>query len=543
MKILFTSVGRRVELIQTFRDAARRKGMALEICGGDMSLTAPAAAFCDRQFALPAIRSDAYVPTLLELCRQEGIDALIPTIDTDLLLLAQHKAAFAAVGTRVVVSDPDLITRCRDKRLTYGGFAKAGLCAPRPVDDIKDWQGDFPAFIKPRDGSSSVNAFRVQSRAELEDAARRVPDYIVQPFVEGTEYTVDVLCDWEGKPLLITPRVRSGVRAGEVIKTEICRDAVITEEVQRLVAAVRPVGPITVQLIRRASDGRNYYIEINPRFGGGAPLSAKAGADSAALLLDLLQGESVAPALDAARPGEIYSRYEQSTRFIPRDGAMRGIRGVIFDMDDTLYPEKSYVRSGYRAVAACLGEPAVEQELWEHFLNQRAAIDSVLTARGLMSRKAECVRAYRSHFPDIRLFDEMAALIADLKKQGIRVGLITDGRPEGQRNKIAALGLDALMDDVIVTDELGGIAFRKPNDIAFRMMQCKWGIPFEQLVYVGDNAAKDFLAPRCLGMYSIWFKNADSVHPVVETGVSVDAVATDVASVARLVRDAVSEKQ
>ena len=99
------------------------------------------------------------------------------------------------------------------------------------------------------------------------------------------------------------------------------------------------------------------------------------------------------------------------------------------------------------------------------------------------------------------------------------------------------------MDDVIVTDELGGIAFRKPCDIAFRIMQCKWGIPFEQLVYVGDNAAKDFLAPRCLGMYTVWFKNADGVHPVVDVGVSVNAMATDVVSVAEIVRNAVKNEQ
>ena len=96
--------------------------------------------------------------------------------------------------------------------------------------------------------------------------------------------------------------------------------------------------------------------------------------------------------------------------------------------------------------------------------------------------------------------------------QGIKVGIITDGRSIGQRKKISALGLDELFDEIIITDELGGVQFRKPNDIAFRIMQCRWGIPFERIVYVGDNAEKDAFAPLQLGMKYIWFQNGDGLY-------------------------------
>lgn len=102
--------------------------------------------------------------------------------------------------------------------------------------------------------------------------------------------------------------------------------------------------------------------------------------------------------------------------------------------------------------------------------------------------------------PEIELYDGVRNLILSLKKTGIKVGIITDGSPEGQLNKIIALGLDDLVDDIIITDELGGTQFRKSNDIAFRIMQNRWRTPFEQLVYVGENPNKDFLAPRQLGM-------------------------------------------
>lgn len=103
-------------------------------------------------------------------------------------------------------------------------------------------------------------------------------------------------------------------------------------------------------------------------------------------------------------------------------------------------------------------------------------------------------------------------LILNQKKKGIKVGIITDGSPEGQLNKIIALGLNDLIDDIIITDELGGTQFRKPNDIAFRIMQNRWRSPFEQLVYVGENPNKDFLAPRQLGMRWLYFKNKEGLY-------------------------------
>lgn len=114
--------------------------------------------------------------------------------------------------------------------------------------------------------------------------------------------------------------------------------------------------------------------------------------------------------------------------------------------------------------------------------------------------------------PEIELYDGVKNLILNPKKKGIKVGIITDGSPEGQLNKIIALGLDDLIDDIIITDELGGTQFRKPNDIAFRIMQNRWRSPFEQLVYVGENPNKDFLAPRQLGMRWLYFKNKEGLY-------------------------------
>lgn len=312
MKILFTSVGRRVELVQAFKNAADRLVMKLEIYGADITNSAPALFFCDHTCIVPRIRDEAYIPCLKKICSEEAIDALIPTIDTDLLLLSQHREEFG--DTKVIISRPEKIAVCRDKRLTADYFHSVGLKSPSPVDDWKKYNGGYPAFIKPKDGSSSIFAYKVEDEKELEYFAGMVPDYIIQPFVSGTEYTVDIFCDLEGDPIYITPRIRMAVRAGEVLKTKIAQDDKIINEMKQLIADYTPCGQITVQMIRQSSTGDDYYIEINPRFGGGAPLSMKAGADSAEALLRLLRGEKLSYVDHAAEDGAIFSRFDQSVR-------------------------------------------------------------------------------------------------------------------------------------------------------------------------------------------------------------------------------------
>lgn len=168
--------------------------------------------------------------------------------------------------------------------------------------------------------------------------------------------------------------------------------------------------------------------------------------------------------------------------------------------------------SKVEAVANLLGDEALSDRLWAYFENGKPTIDELLKELGCMGRKEECLEAYLEQIPEIKLYDGVVELIQTLKDRGIKVGIITDGRPVGQRNKIQALGLDSLIDDIIITDELGGTQFRKPCDIAFRIIQRRWGIPFEQLVYVGDNAEKDFQAPKQLGMRSVFFRNKDGIY-------------------------------
>lgn len=194
---------------------------------------------------------------------------------------------------------------------------------------------------------------------------------------------------------------------------------------------------------------------------------------------------------------------------------LHGIQAVIFDLDDTLYGEKEYVRSGYRAIADILPQvKRMDEKLWKAFEQNKSAIDEVLTAEGIYSNelKRQCLSIYRSHQPVIHFYDGAKELLYQLRTDGYKLGIITDGRPEGQRAKIKALGLDVLVDHIIVTDELGGVEYRKPNKVAFMKMQQQLDVPLEKMCYVGDNIEKDFIAPDMLGMKSILFRNKNGLY-------------------------------
>ena len=510
INILFTGAGRRIELIQAFRQAALVLNKQIRILGADITRTAPALAYCDAIKIVKQMKDPDYISNLIEVCKEEKIDIVIPTIDTDLLVLSKNKELFEKEGIKVLISAPDKILICRDKNNTSKFFVDCGLSAPMPVNDWKKYNSGYPAFIKPKDGSSSINAFKVNNEEELKTYSAQIEDYIVQPFIEGEEYTVDVFCDFEGNPIFITPRQRVQVRAGEVLKTKIAQDETVQKEIKALCAAFKPCGPLTVQFIRQNGTNINYYIEINPRFGGGAPLSMKAGAKSAEAVLKLIDGEKVDSKEYTLQDGAVYSRFDQSVQIT--NSINEKIKGIIFDLDDTLCNEIDYIKSGFKAVAEYLGDAKYFDALMNYYEQGKKPINALLEDIHQEDKLAGTVKAYRENKPELTLNSEAKETLTKLREKGIKIGIITDGRPEGQRAKIEALGLEELVDDIIITDELGGKQFRKPNDISFRIMQNRWRLNSEEIVYVGDNLNKDQQAPKQLGMNFVFFNNQNGIY-------------------------------
>lgn len=292
--ILILSAGRRVELIQSFQRAAKRLNIKSNVVAGDCSETAPAIYFADKKATLPRINEPNYIDEIINVCMNEKIKLIVPTIDTDLLLLSEEKDRIESEsGAKVLISSPKVVLICRDKTNTQKFLEDNGFKIPKMYSNEELYSKDlqFPLFIKPKSGSSSINTFKVNNLEELSTYRSLIKDPIVQDFMEGHEFTVDVFLDFDGKLITIVPRLRMATRSGEISKGKIIKDREIIDDIKRLAKVLKPTGHITVQLMKTKKGIE--YIEINPRFGGGAPMSIQSGADSCENLYRLLMGEKL----------------------------------------------------------------------------------------------------------------------------------------------------------------------------------------------------------------------------------------------------------
>lgn len=194
---------------------------------------------------------------------------------------------------------------------------------------------------------------------------------------------------------------------------------------------------------------------------------------------------------------------------------------VVFDLDDTLYPEAQYVRSGFDAVGRFVterfGVAGFADHAWAlHIGGRRGRVfDEALHALGLDSVAPglvhELLEIYRVHPPALQLFEDAERVLRQLVADGVPTGLITDGPLASQEAKIAALGLRERMDALITTDTWGR-EFWKPHVRAFEQVAELLGCEGSALVYVGDNPSKDFIAPRQLGWRTLRVRRHGGEH-------------------------------
>ena len=181
-----------------------------------------------------------------------------------------------------------------------------------------------------------------------------------------------------------------------------------------------------------------------------------------------------------------------------------------FDLDDTLYPEETFVRSGFRAVARALSERwgVAEEEAFEEMwrsLEERGRgtqFDDVVERLGLRGRQpvAQLVRIYRHHRPSITLPAESREVLEALAPRPLY--LVTDGHKVVQQSKIDALGIAPFFRHAYVTHRYG-IRHRKPSTHVFELMMRRERCAAQEIVYVGDDPSKDFRGIRPLGIRTI----------------------------------------
>jgi carbamoyl-phosphate synthase large subunit len=319
LRVLFTCVGRRVELLRAFRQAGEKLGIKLQIHGTDIDWLAPAIHLVDRPHIVPRIDSPKYIQSLLELAEAQRIDVLIPLIDSELVPLSTAAERFAEVGCRLLLSGEQVVRTCRDKIASYHALRDAGIDTPETwlwTDAITRKKHRFPYFLKPRHGSAGKGNYVIRNADELHTLGLRVPDAIVQEFVAGDEHTLDVYTGLDGVPRCAVPRKRIEVRTGEVSKGLIVKDPDVMRTGLRVAEVLGNCrGVITVQCI--VTDRRAIrVIEINPRFGGGVPLSIHAGADFPRWILMEVLGRRPRINPTAFRDDIAMLRYDDSV-FVP----------------------------------------------------------------------------------------------------------------------------------------------------------------------------------------------------------------------------------
>jgi carbamoyl-phosphate synthase large subunit len=315
--ILFTCIGRRVSLLKAFQRAARQINADISCLGTDASELSPALRLCDESFLVKPTTHAQYINELLSIVQERQVDLIVPTVDLDLKRLAQNKSAFSRVGCRALVSDPDVIDLCQDKRETFRFLTRQGYDSPHTVSigtalrqTGKAGALAYPCYLKPWDGYASRSNVLVADQHELKFYAKKVPNAICQEYIEGIEFTCDVYVDFSGTVRCVVPRQRLEVRAGEVSKARIVRDATLIDTVTGLVDALGAgPGVITVQLIQ-TKDHQLKFIEVNPRFGGGVPLSIRAGANFPKWILQELLGLQTKIRAQAYDDGLTMLRYD-----------------------------------------------------------------------------------------------------------------------------------------------------------------------------------------------------------------------------------------
>lgn len=323
VRVLFTSGGRRIELIQAFARAARSLHLAASWHVADVETHYAAACMADRAHRVPRITSPDYVAALLRIARREKIDLLIPLIDSDLVKLSKARERFADIGCGVLISSSEVVATCRDKLRMFHFLTTQGIDTPQTwtAKEVTNLRGvRFPVFLKPCFGSASKGSFIVHHRKALGALVPLVPEAIIQEYVAGVEYTLDVYTGYDGLPRCVVPRQRIEVRGGEVTKSCTCKHAgIMAVGVQVAQALADCVGLITIQLIRTPNN-RIRVIEVNPRFGGGVPLAIRSGADFPKWLLAEWLGRRPRIRPDGFEDGLMMLRYHQS--FFEKTGGM-----------------------------------------------------------------------------------------------------------------------------------------------------------------------------------------------------------------------------
>ena len=255
MNIIITSAGRRVSLVRSFQKELKKIDPNGKVYAADASpILSAACQVADVFFKVPRLDDPNYIDVLIAFCKANDILLIVPTIDTELLELAKNKVRFEEQGITVVISSVEFVSKCRDKRVIHEFFEEHNINVPKEY--AKD-NYSLPIFIKPIDGSRSLDTFLIKSKEDFTEYHFKNKKLMFLEYLDHDDYdefTCDLYFSKDHKLKCVVPRKRIEVRDGEVYKALAVRNALVPYIKKNLKYINGAVGCLTAQFFMHKTD-------------------------------------------------------------------------------------------------------------------------------------------------------------------------------------------------------------------------------------------------------------------------------------------------
>lgn len=323
VNVLVTSAGS-IPGIAVIQALKQQDEIPVRVVAADMNPLSVGFYLSDGSVTIPHASSPNFIPCVLDLCAAEGVSVVFPIIDEELQVFADHCDDFAKAGVTLVTNAPDVVRISKDKYETYLFCKTHDILAPEtflPHERSKLSSAKFPLIVKPRAGRGSRAVFKTENMKQLDFFREYVANPVVQEFIEGTEYTIDILTTFEGEVLSVVPRERIETKAGMSVKGRTVKDGRLIGYGKRIAETVRLFPRGNIQCIDDGGD--TYLVEINPKFAATLPFTVRAGVNMPLLILKMCLGKHIRRRIDDFEDGLMMLRYWQEV-YIPNGQHTKG---------------------------------------------------------------------------------------------------------------------------------------------------------------------------------------------------------------------------
>lgn len=314
INILILSSGTRNKIVQYFKSELNGSG---KVVAADSSELAPALYEADKFYIVPRIDEVGYLDRILKICKENQIKAVFSLIDPELTILAKNKERFLEIGTIPIVSNYNVVEMCFDKFEMFNFLIEnqfptilSYIEKKEFYKDIKNGKINYPVFVKPVTGSASFNITKVNSKEEIEILFNKYDNLMIQEYMSGKEYGIDVYIDMISKePVGIFMKEKIKMRAGETDKSISVKDKRLLKLVKEFVKKAGFKGIIDIDVFKVNDE---YYIsEVNPRFGGGYPHAFECGVNVPRMIINNLKGKINEPKIFDYEDGIYMLKYSE----------------------------------------------------------------------------------------------------------------------------------------------------------------------------------------------------------------------------------------